>query len=200
MRTILFLISIVLFFSCGQNPTNKVEDSIPSTPIDLENLLIEKPEPKKPFLEYFKVITVDSFSMAQYEFSNETAYELDSLELDQYISFYDAKKKINHKDFGYWFAFGLDTNNTQYYSLFFYLGSDSEALLQINYSKADSTEISRLFVAEQYNGCAEYGEITTKRVDDYYLQTEVNRYMDEIADSSTFKYRILENGMIDTLK
>ena len=200
MRTILFLISIVLFFSCGQNPTTEVEDSIPSTPIDLENIPIETPEPQKPFLEYFKVITVDSFSMNQYDFSIETTYELDSLKLDQYISFYDIKRKLNHKNYGYWAPYGLDTNNTQYYSLFFYLGSDSEALLQINYSKADSTEISRIFVAEEYNGCAEYAEITTKRVDDFYLQTEVNRYMDEIADSSTFKYRILDSGMIDTLK
>lgn len=200
MRPILYLITITLYLSCSQNSTNnEVEELTPAITTVPENIPLEKAKPKKPFLEYFNVITVDSFSIAQYNLDRETAYQIDSLELEKYLSFYDDKKEVNHKNFGLWYAFGMDTTNANYYSLFFWLGSDSEALLQVNYSKADSTEIARIFVAEQYNGCAEYGEITTKKVNDHYLQTEVNRYMDEKVDSVQLKYRWLQNGTIDTI-
>lgn len=193
MRALIFLVFIALG-ACQAGLENEAKQQEPI------NLPVEKVEEQAsivaeeiPFLDRFNQSLGDSISVRSIHLDIDLPYKLNDSLIQRYIAYYDSAKGYRHEDLGSWFPIAK-TEHKNYYSLFFGMLGDSEAILQINYSKADSSEIDRLFVAETYHGCAEYEEFHTVVESKGYRQLHVAHFIDEKPDSSLVFYQLSDKG------
>ena len=193
MRSLL-LIFVIAITACQTPKDGKTEQQeAVSAPVkhDLEksaNLAEEIP-----FFDRFNQSLGDTISVESVNLDINLPHALNDSLKQKYIAYYDSAKGYRHEVLGTWFPIAKK-DQKNYYSLYFGLLGDSEALLQINYSKIDSSEIDRLFVAEGYFGCSEYEEFYTVLENEQYKQLFVSYFMDEKPDSSVVFYQLSAKG------
>jgi hypothetical protein len=108
-------------------------------------------------------------------------------------------------DYETWYAY-QKTESKNYFSLFFILSIEGNEIIQINFSKKDTTLISIKVVASEYNTCPEYGYSYSKFNNDTLKYTDVSFYQtcsngcQYFRDSVITLFKLDSFGKYDSIK